>query len=241
MSTGHGSIIKPAVRARVRSGVEPIARLFGRVGLTPNALTLIGFGIAVVAAGFAANQAWLVAGLLVALGAVFDLLDGALARATNQVSRLGAFMDSTFDRGGEAVVFIGVAVGLLAARPVTDDRAFYGLHFVPHDLGVLLAVVAMATSFMVSYTRAKSESLGFSSGTGMANIGLAPREVRLVILSFGLIVAGLHPVYSLSFGETSWWWILVSALALITLLSSVTTIQRILFVYRQSKSQEVQS
>jgi phosphatidylglycerophosphate synthase len=242
MASGQGSIIKPVVRARIRAGVEPIARLFGKVGLTPNALTLIGFGIAVVAAWFAVQQAWLLAGLLVAFGAIFDLFDGALARATNSVSRLGAFMDSTFDRAGEAVVYIGIALGLLAARPAAaDDRGLYAMYFVPHDLGLLLAVAAMASSFMVSYTRAKSESLGFSSGTGMANIGFAPREVRLVILSIALIVAGLNSLYRANFGESSWWWILVSSLALITVLATITTIQRILFVYKQSKSQEVQN
>jgi CDP-diacylglycerol---glycerol-3-phosphate 3-phosphatidyltransferase len=233
MSASHSSIIKPAVRARVRAGVEPIARLFGKVGLTPNALTLIGFGIAVVAAGFAANKAWLVAGLLVGFGAIFDLFDGALARATGQVSRLGAFMDSTFDRAGEAVVYIGIAIGLVA--PPTADGFERVLYIGPQtDAGAILAVAAMAASFMVSYTRAKSESLGFSSGRGMANIGFAPREVRLVILTLALIMAGLGDALT-------GWWVLVGALALITFLATITTIQRILFVYRQSKSQEVQN
>ena len=239
MSTSHSSIIKPAVRARVRAGVEPIARLFGKVGLTPNALTLIGFGIAVVAAWFATQGSWLIAGLLVAFGAMFDLFDGALARATNQVSRLGAFMDSTFDRAGEALVYIGVAVGLLVPTVVSEGRLSVAYGGPQGDAGAVVAIAAMAASFMVSYTRAKSESLGFSSGTGMANIGLAPREVRLVILSVGLIIAGIHPLYRANFGETSWWWILVSALALITILATITTIQRILFVYRQARNQEV--
>ena len=241
MSTGQGSIVKPAVRARVRAGVEPIARLFGKAGLTPNALTLIGFGIAVVAAWFATQEAWLIAGLLVAFGAVFDLFDGALARATNQVSRLGAFMDSTFDRAGEAVVYIGITIGLLAARLTLGDATFNNGTIVKGHLGASAAVAALAASFMVSYARAKSESLGFSSGTGMANIGLAPREVRLVILSIGLIVAGLlAPVRpNPSVGPFGWFYVLVGALALITVLSTITTIQRILFVYRQAKNQEV--
>ncbi len=241
MSTGESSVIKPTVRARVRAGVEPIALSLGRIGLTPNALTLVGFGLAVVAAWFAAQEAWLLAGFLVAFGALFDLFDGVLARATNQVSRLGAFMDSTFDRAGEAVVFIGIAVGLMAPTLISDARLSIADPVYATDTGAIWAIAAMAASFMVSYTRAKSESLGFSSGTGMANIGLAPREVRLVILSIGLIVAGLHPLYRANFGETSWWWILVSSLALITVLATITTIQRILFVYRQSKSQEVPS
>jgi len=223
------SVLSGSFRARVRASIEmPVARTFGRLGLTPNALTLIGFAIAVVAAWAATRQWWFGAGVLVAFGAVFDLFDGALARATGKTSKFGAFMDSTFDRAGEAVVYIGIAVGLAL---VTDNA--------PVVLGTFVAIAAMAAAFLVSYTRAKSESLGFSPGTGMANVGLAPREVRLVILSVGLIVAGLHPFYRANFGDTSWWWVLVSALALITILATLTTIQRILFVYRQSKSQEV--
>ena len=242
MSTSHSSMVKPAVRARVRAGVEPIARLFGKVGLTPNALTLIGFGIAVVAAWFAAQELWLITGLLVAFGAVFDLFDGALARATNQVSRLGAFMDSTFDRAGEAAVYIGIAAGFVAAQQEKGDGAVLSIGTIVHsDVGMFLAVAAMATSFMVSYTRAKSESLGFSSGTGMANIGLAPREVRVLILSIALIAAGvLTPgLPSPSAGPFEWFYVVGGALALITILATITTIQRILFVYRQARNQEV--
>ncbi len=111
-------------------------------------------------------------------GGVFDLFDGALARATNKVSKLGAFMDSTFDRWGEGVVYLGILWGTL-------------------ELGLLAPVIltgaAMVSAFMVSYTRAKSESLGFVPGTGMANVGLAPREIRIVILTIGLHRAGLLP------------------------------------------------
>jgi len=237
------SVVAPSFRARVRAGIEgPVAGVFGRLGLTPNALTLIGFGIAVVAAWFASQQFWLVAGLLVAFGAVFDLFDGALARATNKVSRFGAFMDSTFDRAGEAVVYIGIAFGLFAPTFIGDARLSIPYNNVHTDAGAFWAILAMASSFMVSYTRAKSESLGFASGTGMANIGLAPREVRMVILTIGLVVAGLGGALTANFGDTYWWWTLVASLALITILATITTIQRILFVYRQSKSsnQEVQ-
>jgi phosphatidylglycerophosphate synthase len=226
MSASQGSMASGSFRARVRSGVEPIARLFGRVGLTPNALTLIGFGIAIVAAYFAAIQSWLLAGLLVAFGAVFDLFDGALARTTNTTSRFGAFLDSTFDRAGEAVVYIGVVWGLM------------GMGFI---LGPQIGVAAMAAAFMVSYTRAKSESLGFTPGTGIANIGLAPREVRVVVLAVGLVLAGLLPGLPESsrpgivFLPTSWI-VLVGSLAVIAVLATLTTIQRILFVYRQSQS-----
>jgi CDP-diacylglycerol---glycerol-3-phosphate 3-phosphatidyltransferase len=223
-----GSLVSPTLRSRVRASVEPAARLFGRVGLTPNALTLIGFGIAIVAAYFAATQAWLLAGLLVAFGAIFDLFDGALARATGTTSRFGAFMDSVFDRAGEAVVYLGILVGLAATG---------------YETGVILAASAMASAFLVSYVRAKSESLGFTPGSGMANVGLAPREVRIVILVIGLIAAGLLAVsqYGLCpagvFCTQTWQMALALALGLIAILAAFTTIQRIVHVYRQSKQE----
>jgi phosphatidylglycerophosphate synthase len=220
-----GSVVSPELRARVRGMALPVALAFGRLGLTPNALTLIGFGIAVVAAFAAAQQAWFAAGLLVIFGGVFDLFDGALARATNRVSRLGAFLDSVFDRAGEAVLYLGIAIGCLAAN---------------FELGAILAAAAMGASFMVSYTRAKSESLGFTPGTGMANVGVAPREVRLVLLTIGLLLTGaLGGVWvadsdflpqTLSAGQP----VLAAALALITILATITTIQRIIHVTRQN-------
>jgi CDP-diacylglycerol--glycerol-3-phosphate 3-phosphatidyltransferase len=221
-----GSLVSPALRARVRGLALPIALAFGRLGLTPNALTVIGFGISVAAAVAAGFGAWIVAALLVVFGGVFDLFDGALARATNQVSRLGAFLDSVFDRAGEAVVYLGVIAASQAAG------------FTP---GTLLGGAAMAASFMVSYTRAKSESLGFTPGTGMANVGVAPREVRLVILTIGLFLTGAYggivrPVTI--FGAVDPWWAgrpaLAVSLGLVALLATITTIQRIVHVTRQS-------
>ena len=224
------SVVSPWLRSRVRAGAEPIAQGFGRVGLTPNMLTVIGFLIAAVGAVLAAKQAWLVSGLVVAFGAIFDLFDGALARATGRTSRLGAFLDSTFDRAGEAVVYIGIAIGFGAYLEP-------GLSALP---GVFAAMAAMAASFLVSYVRAKSESLGFTPGTGMANVGLAPREVRLTILAAALVVAGLIRPSMIGPIEPSiyyWWYALVGALGLITILATLTTIQRIVHVYRQAKKE----
>lgn len=220
------AIVSPELRARVRGIAVPIALALGRLGLTPNALTVIGFGIAVVAALAAANQLWVAAALLVIFGGVFDLFDGALARATNRVSRVGAFLDSVFDRAGEAILFIGIAWACVRAG------------FQP---GAILAAAAMAGSFMVSYTRAKSESLGFTPGTGMANIGLAPREVRLVIVTVGLLATGaaggiVTPITVAGLTDLSWWAgrpVLGATLGLVAVLATITTLQRILHVIRQ--------
>ena len=223
-------VVTPELRARVRGLAIPIALAFGRMGLTPNALTVIGFGISVVAAVAASQQAWIAAGLLVILGGVFDLFDGALARATNKVSRLGAFLDSVFDRAGEAVLYIGIATGCLAVN---------------YHLGAILAATAAGSSFMVSYARAKSESLGFTPGTGMANVGVAPREVRLVLLTLGLLITGVlggvGPGGISTFDST--WDVgrpeLAATLALITILATITTIQRIVHVTRQAPPESI--
>ena len=228
-----GTFVSPATRQRVRELATPIARGLGRLGLTPNALTIIGFLGTCIAAFAAASQWWLAAGILVLAFGIFDLFDGTLARATGRATKLGAFLDSTLDRAGEAIVYVGVATGSLAGGV---------------ELGAVLAASAMAAAFMVSYTRAKSESLGFTPGTGMAGIGVAPREVRIVILAIGLIWLGLlgrpyldcpgDPALirgctwgSEPFGAT----VLVGTLGLITILATITTIQRILHVRAQSR------
>lgn len=228
-----GSLVSPGLRATARSRVEPFARLFGRVGLTPNALTVIGLVIAVIAGFAAAAQEWVGAGLLVAVGAAFDMFDGALARATGQTSRYGAFLDSTIDRAGEAIIYVGIAWGAYVASIRSPFASF----------SPMLAMTAMAAAFMVSYTRAKSESLGFASGKGMAAVGLAPREVRIVILTVGLVLTGLAGGLDIAdtwmFGNNRGDGWLLLTLAVITVLATITTIQRMLFVYRQSRSEEV--
>ena len=235
-----GSIVSPGLRARVRDLATPIARALGAVGLTPNALTMIGFFGTAVAAIAAVYQQWVAAGVLLIVFGIFDLFDGALARATDRVSNLGAFLDSTFDRWGEGLVYVGIAWGCVEAGFTN---------------GAVLAAATMAAAFMVSYTRAKAESLGFASGSGLAAIGLAPREVRLVILAFGLIATGIAggvgPDTVLTcpanvggcvdyhvFGEGipgGGNGILAWTLGIIIVLATITTIQRILHVRAQAK------
>ncbi len=188
-------------------------------GLTANHLTLIGFAICGVGALLAAIEWWLLAGIVATAGAAFDMFDGAVARVTGTTSKLGAFLDSTFDRWGEAVVYLGIVIGC--------SRAGF-------ETGVWLATAAMGSAFMVSYARARAESLGFAPGKGMAAVGLAPREVRVVILGIGLIGAGLTGgVTPGATGRT----ILGGALAVIAILATVTVIQRIMFTVRQASSE----
>lgn len=222
------SLVSPALRRLIRGVAEPIARGFGRLGLTPNHLTLIGFAISAAGGGAAAVEAWLVAGVLVIAGGVFDLFDGALARATGKTSSFGALMDSTFDRWGEAIVYGGIATGLASAGIIA---------------GTLLASMAAGSAFLVSYVRARAEGLGFSAGSGMAAVGLAPREVRLVIVTIGLLV--VEPLGGASrLADGSW---STGALALgimlvvLLVLSTLTVFQRIVHTHRQASRLEAGS
>ena len=198
-------------RGRIKKVFEPVALAMGRAGLTPNGLTLIGFGISIAGALLLVAQLWVIGGIVVFVGGAFDMFDGTLARATGKVSPFGAFMDSVFDRWGEAVVYLGIAWGAVLADA---------------DTVAILATAALGAAFMVSYTRAKSEGLGFSPGIGMAAIGVMPREIRLIVLSLGLIVAG----------ATANLTILSAALAIIAIGAVITIIQRILQTRSQAKS-----
>lgn len=215
-------------RARWKKVFEPIALGMGRLGLTPDALTLIGFAVTVVGAVLIAQQLWLAGGVVIFLGGAFDMLDGTLARAIGKVSRLGAFMDSVFDRAGEVIVYLGVVAGL-------------------QELGILegplFAASAMGSAVMVSYTRAKAEGLGFAAGTGMAAVGIMPREIRLVILSLGLVLAGVLgtipdnsscPTCAGAMAFPPGAFVIVLALGIITAGSILTVIQRIVHVRRQA-------
>jgi phosphatidylglycerophosphate synthase len=223
-------------RTRVKRAFEPIALGMGRLGLTPDALTLIGFAVTVVGAVLVALQQWLLGGVVILLGGIFDMFDGTLARASGKVSKLGAFMDSVFDRAGEVIVYVGIVIGSVA---------------VGFTEAAVLAAAAMGAAVMVSYTRAKAEGLGFSPGTGMAAVGIMPREVRLVILSLSLIIAGsaAGPLFLVAEpGATCIesciepaGLLVLAGLGFITVGATITTIQRILHVRKQARTQATQT
>jgi CDP-diacylglycerol--glycerol-3-phosphate 3-phosphatidyltransferase len=165
------SFVSPAFRARVRGWAVPVATGFGRLGLTPNHLTIIGFLGTTVAAAAAGLGHWVPAGILVLAFGIFDLFDGALARATGRATAFGAFLDSTLDRTGENLVYAGIVIGSVS------------IAFGP---GAALAAAAMVFASVVTYTRAKAELSGVDG-----EVGFAPREVRLAVLGGGLILGGL--------------------------------------------------
>jgi CDP-diacylglycerol---glycerol-3-phosphate 3-phosphatidyltransferase len=216
--------ISNGTRDRVKKIGEPIALFFGRLGLTPDGLTLLGFGITAVGAVLLALGLWLAGGLVVFGGGVFDMFDGTLARATGKVSRLGAFMDSVFDRWGEALVYVGLIAGL--GRAGWSDAA-------------ILAGAAMASAFLVSYARAKAEGLGFTTGTGMAAVGVMPREIRLVLLCAGLVIGGVvGPGVPAMDPAPAGIVVIEVVLAVIAAGATLTVIQRVLHVRHQATSAE---
>jgi CDP-diacylglycerol--glycerol-3-phosphate 3-phosphatidyltransferase len=139
--------------------------------LTPNAISLTGFGLCLVAAVLVWQDHYFLGGLAFVVGSVCDTLDGRYARASGKGSPFGAFLDSTLDRVEEGVVLTAVAANFSAAGD---------------DMAVAAVVVAVLASLMVSYTRARAEALGVE-----CKVGIADRAVRVVILSAGLILLGL--------------------------------------------------
>jgi CDP-diacylglycerol---glycerol-3-phosphate 3-phosphatidyltransferase len=148
---------------------RPMVPLLVRLGLKPNALTLMGLGLSLVVAAVVALDWFLLGGILLLLAGLFDLLDGAVARATKQVTLFGGLMDSVVDRLSEAALFFGL---LVSYAPWENTR-----------LEVWLLFLAMVGSLMVSYVRARSEGLGLE-----CKVGILTRAERIVILSLGLLL-----------------------------------------------------
>jgi CDP-diacylglycerol---glycerol-3-phosphate 3-phosphatidyltransferase len=140
--------------------------------LTPNAISLTGFALCVVAAVLVWQDEWLLGGIAFAVGSICDTLDGRYARASGKGTPFGAFLDSTLDRIEEGVVLAAVAANFAESG---DEAA------------VAAVVIAVLASLMVSYTRARAEALGVE-----CKVGIADRAVRVVILSAGLILADLE-------------------------------------------------
>ena len=176
--------------------------------ISPNVLTFMGLVINVVAAllfGYATGEnqrrMFFYAGLVVFAAGFFDLVDGPVARASNQVTRFGAFFDSVLDRYSDAALFFGLLV--FYAR---GNRFFY----------VVLTALVMTGAVMVSYARARAESL-----IGSCRVGFMERPERLVLLIIGALANRMAPVL----------WV-------IAVLSTITVIHRMYYTWQQTESVE---
>ncbi len=146
----------------------PIAHFLARLGLSPNALTLLGLALVGGSAYLVSTGHFLLAGVLLLVSGAFDILDGVLARGTNRVTAFGGLLDSVSDRIGEAGMFLGLLVFYLSPTMKAE---------------LILVYLALAGSFMVSYLRARAEGLGIE-----CNVGVMTRPERLFLLALGLII-----------------------------------------------------
>ncbi|HIB12362.1 MAG TPA: CDP-alcohol phosphatidyltransferase family protein [Dehalococcoidia bacterium] len=189
------------IREAILQYVElPGARFLRALKLTPNAVTLIGFGFTVAAAYFVGSGWLLAGGIVFLLGSGLDLMDGALARLTGTVNPFGALLDSVFDRLGEAALFVGLA--FYALRSGFSDS--YLLIF------IIVLFLALIFSQGVSYLRARGEGLGVFS-----RAGLMTRTERVILLGIGLLI-----------GQIFWVLLLIAAVSCFTLFQRMFTIRR---------------
>jgi CDP-diacylglycerol--glycerol-3-phosphate 3-phosphatidyltransferase len=175
--------------------------------LTPNAISLTGLALNVVAAVLVYEDYYFLGGIAFIVGSVMDTLDGRYSRMSGKGSQFGAFLDSTLDRVSEGVVLAAVAAQFAEAGD---------------DFAVAATVIAVLASVMVSYTRARAEALGVTG-----DVGIAPRAVRVVILSIGLLFAK-----GASLGDFE---LLEPAVYVLAVLSIVTVFQRIFHVRQALK------
>ena len=195
---------------RFREKITPITtrigNSFGSLGLSPTFWSMIGFAFAILSSIFFGltnflNQQGLefpwqvIASIMLLISGFFDIVDGSVARVMKKTTTRGAFLDSNFDKVSEALIFIAIAIGGLS-NPI-------------------LAMIALSTSILVSYLRAKAESLGIE----LKGIGVGERAERLLILA----ICGLIPIS----GSIQW------GVIIIILISTFSFIQRFMYVLKR--------
>ena len=173
--------------------------------LTPNAISLTGLALNVLAAALVWQRLYFIGGVAFIIGSIMDTLDGRYSRMSGKGTPFGAFLDSTLDRCEEGIVLTAVAVSFARGHD---------------ELAVAAVVVAVLASLMVSYTRARAEALGVACTVGIAN-----RPVRVVILSVGLVFAR-----GASLGHFD---LLAPAVYVLAVLSAFTVLQRIVHVHSE--------
>lgn len=178
---------------------NPLRPIVKRIPLSPNFFTIAGFLITVVAGLIIIIlENTVIGGIVILVGGVFDTLDGVVARAGGKTTRFGAFLDSVLDRCSDAVLFLSISWYLLEKG---------------HPAGSYLSLGTLVGSFLISYTRARSEGLGESCHTGIIE-----RPERIIFLIFATITGWLIPVL----------WIMF-------VLTYITVLQRIYHVWRSMR------
>jgi CDP-diacylglycerol--glycerol-3-phosphate 3-phosphatidyltransferase len=190
--------LSDVLRVRFKHVLDPIGRFLNRLGIAPNTLTLAGLVGNLIGALFLAQGKFITGGIILFLMGPLDALDGTMARLRGEPSAWGAFVDSVTDRFSELFIYAGLIYFYLNTT---------------NTLRVFTAFAALGGSVMVSYVRARAQSLGYE-----AKQGIMTRMERFAVLVAGLLFG---------FPEL--------AIFLIALLANITAIQRILVVRRQAR------
>ena len=203
----HG-VVPDRVAEGARAGIGPLARGLAGMGISANAVTIAGGVLSIIGAGLIAASFPLLALLVLLFGTLADTLDGQIAKASGGGTRLGSFLDSTVDRLADGALFVGAAAsGANLGQPLL----------------LWASLVALVASFLVSYVRAKAESLGVK-----ATVGPTPREARIVIFLIGLAAWALLDLQVL----------FVGAVLALAALSTITFLLRVVHVGRQLSIKE---
>jgi CDP-diacylglycerol---glycerol-3-phosphate 3-phosphatidyltransferase len=197
------------INANLREGwdrlMRPVGASLARVGVSPDAITYLGVGLHAVAAALIVDGRLLAAGILSIVAALSDAFDGAVAKARGMTSAFGAFLDSTTDRLSDALVFVPIAWLYGVAPDIAErDRPWVAA----------LALATLVLSFLVSYTKARAESLGYD-----CNVGIAERGERLLVM-IAALVFDLVPI----------------GLLVLAVLSLATFVQRMAHVRAQARA-----
>lgn len=188
--------------------VNPLVERLIRAGVRPNTITTVGTGLVLVSAVAYATGHVRSGGALLLLSGVADTLDGQVARSGAMATRFGAFYDSTLDRVGDGATFIGIGAFLMTAPDVALRTP-----------AVILCMVAILSSLLVSYARARAEGLGLD-----CKVGIAQRAERILGLGVASLVFGAGPRSLL----------LEAIVALLAVASVITVVQRFVYVYRHA-------
>lgn len=147
---------------------DPFVKILKRTGISPNAITVMGFVVTIVSGFLIYRGLFFAAGWVLLLGGLFDIIDGALARSVQQTTKFGALLDSTIDRLSEGVIFISLSI-------------YYIINLSHIHLYLILA--ALVGSFLVSYIKARAEGLGLK-----CEVGWFTRTERILTLTLFLIM-----------------------------------------------------
>ncbi len=209
-------------RERYLRIVTPIGDFFGKIGIHPNILSIAGLLLSITAGLIYSMGYFFVGGCVVILAGTCDVLDGLLARHTGKASRFGAFFDSTLDRFGEVFIFMGLAWYYSGGKMIVDVGGGSGGERSP--VAVVFIILAIAGSFMVSYTRARAEGLGVD-----CKVGLMQRPERITLLILGSFLSAIPIIGGI---------IMKLTLFLLALLANFTALQRMIHVKKQLVGEE---